>query len=237
MRSTMAITKSVAALQMAYEQLQGRGYGIPGMGLVHGYTGAGKTTAITWLVNSTHGIFVRALCTWTPHAMLEKIMGELGAEARGRNAAMVDFIAGALLEQQRPLFVDEADYLLKDAEMIETLRDIHDVAGVPVVMIGMQGIEKRLVARPQLASRISHWVKFETSDLADARLITDSVCEVGVDDELLQRVHTESKGSVRSIVVALARIEQLARANGWARVTADQWGDRKLFIGGAPRVA
>jgi len=235
MRSTMAITKSVAALQLAYEQLDGRGYGVPGMGLVHGDTGAGKTTAVTWLVNSTHGVYVRALKTWTPHTMLDKIMRELGAEARGRNAEMVDFITGCLLEQQRPLFVDEADYLLKGDDMIETLRDIHDVACVPVVMIGMRGIERRLVSRPQLAGRISHWVEFLPSDLADARLVADSVCEVGVDDELLGRVHAESRGSVRSIVVALARIEQLARANGWAQVSADQWGDRKLFIGGAPR--
>lgn len=233
MRNKMAVTKSVAALQVAYEQLEGRGHGIPGMGLVHGYTGAGKTTAVTWLVNRTRGVYVRALRTWTPNTMLAKVLAELQIQPRGRNAEMVDQITTALLESQRPLFVDEADYLLKDADMIETLRDVHDVAGVPVVMVGMEGIEKRLRARPQLAGRISHWVEFLRSDIDDARAVTDTVCEVQVADDLLELLHGQAGGSVRNIVVGLARIEQFAKANGLTSIGADQWGGRKLFIGGA----
>jgi len=173
--------------------------------------------------------------TWTPNTMLARILAELGAAPMGRNAAMVDYIVSQLTEQNRPLFVDEADYLLGSAAMIETLRDIHDLSGVPVVMVGMEGIEKRLKARPQLAGRISHWVEFLRSDLDDARDIARATCEVQLDDELLQHVHAESGGSVRLLVVGLARIEQLARANGWARISAEQWGGRKLHLGGAPR--
>lgn len=231
MKNNLAITKSVAALQVAYEELASRSAGIPGMALVHGYTGAGKTTAITRLVNETEGIYVRAMRTWTPNTMLRKIMAELQAAGMGRNADMVDYIVTALQESNRPLFVDEADYLLKDGDMIETLRDIHDLSSVPVVMVGMEGIERRLNARPQLARRISHWVEFLRSDLEDARSIARATCEVQVDDELLRRLHQEAGGSVGLMVVGLARIEQLARANGWAAIDAEQWGGRKLFIG------
>lgn len=234
MRNKLAITKSVGALQLAYEALEGRDYGIPGMALVHGYTGAGKTTAITWLVNRTDGVYVRAMRTWTPNTMLARIVNELQGLPLGRNAAMVDHIVSRLQETQRPLFVDEADYLVASSQMIETLRDIHDLSGVPVVMVGMEGIERRLATRPQLARRISHWVEFLRSDLDDARAITNAVCEVAVDDELLQRIHADTKGSVGLMVVGLARVEALAKANGWASVTAAQWGDRKLFIGNAP---
>lgn len=237
MRNKLAITKSVAALQVAYEALASRDIGVPGMALVHGYTGAGKTTAITALVNTTHGVYVRAMRTWTPNTMLARIVTELQGAPMGRNAAMVDYIVSQLQEQNRPLFVDEADYLVAHSDMIETLRDIHDLSEQPVVMVGMEGIERRLTMRKQLARRISHWVEFLLSDLADARAVTEAVCEVGVDDELLARLHSESGGSVGLMVVGLARIEQLARANGWVRVSADQWGDRKLFIGGAPKGA
>ena len=54
-------------------------------------------------------------------------------------------------------------------------------------------------------------------------------------DELLSNLHAQAQGSIGLITVALARIEQLGKANGWKTVTADLWGDRKLFIGGAPR--
>lgn len=235
MRSRMAITKSVAALQIAYEALAGRAFGVPGMALVYGYTGAGKTTAIAALRNATHGVYVRAQRTWTTNAMLRRLMAELGAEGKGSSSDMVDYIASTLLELQRPVFVDEADYLTRDHHMIETLRDIHDVAGVPVVLVGMSGIEKRIAGRnKQLAGRISHWVEFLPSDLEDARLVANAVCEVDVDDELLVDLHSQAKGSLRSIVVGLARIEQLAKANGWTSVDAERWGGRALFIGGAP---
>lgn len=235
MRNKLALVKNVAALQLAYEALSGRDAGIPGMALVYGYTGAGKTTAITWLVNRTRGIYVRAAATWTPSTMLGRIMIELGATPMSKSAAMVDFIVSALTEQQRPLFVDEADYLLGNVKMIETLRDIHDLSGVPVVLIGMEGIERRLVHRPQLARRISHWVEFLQSDLDDARTLAATVCEVGLDDELLQRLHAESAGSMGLMAVGLARIEAFAKANGWISVTGEQWGDRKLHMGGAPK--
>jgi len=231
MRNKLAPTKNVAALQLAFETLVSREAGIPGMGLVHGYTGAGKTTAITWLVNRTNGVYVRATSSWTPTAMLGRVMRELGAAPMHRRSAMLDFVAEQLMRDQRPLFVDEADYLLRNIAMLESLRDIHDLSGAPVILIGMEGIDRRLIHRPQLARRISHWVEFLPSDFEDARILAEAICEVQIDDELLSRVHAEAKGSIGLMVVGLARIESLAKANGWKTVTGLHWGPRKLFLG------
>lgn len=236
MRNKMAFVKNVAALQNAYEALAGRDLGIPGMALVYGETGAGKTTAITWMVNRTRGVYVRATASWTLNAMLGRIMAELGAEPMGRNASMVDYIVQQLTESQRPLFVDEADYLLADTRMIETLRDLHDLSGMPVVLVGMASIEKRLVHRPQLRGRISHWVEFLPADIEDAKTLAETVCEVKVDEELLERLHRESAGSMRLMAVGLARIESLGKTNGLKTVTAAEWGGRKLFLA-APKGA
>lgn len=237
MRNKLAVTKNVGALQLAFESLAIRGTGIPGMGLVYGYTGAGKTTAVTWLINKTRGVFVRATATWTSSAMLGRIMVELGAEPLSRgSAAMVDHIVRTLAREQRPLFVDEADYLARDVKMLETLRDIHDLSGQPVILIGMEGIERRLVHRQQLARRISQWVEFAPSDLDDARTIADTVCEVYIEQDLLEAVHAEAKGSVGLMVVGLARIEAYAKGNGLEAMGGDRWGGRKLFLG-APRFA
>ena len=237
MRNKLAPTKNVAALQLAFESLASRDQGVPGMGLVHGYTGAGKTTAVTWLVNRTHGVYVRATSGWTPSSMLAKVMSELGAAPMQKRADMLDWIAARLTETQRPLFVDEADYLVGNKSMLESLRDVHDLAGVPVVLIGMRGIEKRLTSNAQLSRRISHWVEFLPSDLDDARTVSAAVCEVELDDELLTALHAEAKGSIGLMVVGLSRIESLAKANGWTTVTAAQWGDRKLFMGNRPSEA
>lgn len=230
MKNRLAPVKNIAALSAAYEELDTRDAGVPGMGLVHGYTGAGKTTAIAWLTSRTRGVFVRAAATWTPSAMLGKIMIELGGEPLGRSAAMVDFITAGLAEAQRPLFVDEADYLLHNLKMLETLRDIHDISGRPVVLIGMEGIERRLVTRPQLARRISRWVEFKHADLEDASILANHVCEVKVAEDLLAHLHNQARGSMGLMTVGLSRIESLGKANGLTIVTEADWGDRRLFI-------
>jgi len=237
MRNQLAVVKNVVALRSAFEALASRDAGVPGMGLVFGNTGFGKTTAIAWLVNQTNGIYVRAHATWTPSAMLGAVMQEIGAAPlHSRNFAMVDHITAKLALDNRPLFVDEADYLFSNLKMLETLRDIHDTSGAPVLMIGMEGIEKRLVHRKQLARRMSQWIEFLPADLRDARTLTDTVCEVEIGDDMLEHLHTEAKGNVGLMTVGLARIEALAKANGWKKLDLDHWGARQLFLSRAPKL-
>lgn len=237
MKHEMAIVKNVVRLRDAFDTLTNRNSGIPGMGLIHGATGYGKTTAVAWLVNQVNGVYVRAGANWTPSAMLGAILRELGASRLSTGAAaMVDYIVEQLAQAGRPLFVDEADYLFSyNARMLETLRDIHDTSGSPVVMIGMEGIERKLVHRKQLARRISQWVEFLPADLDDARVVAETVCEVQLTDDLLEHVHTETKGSVGLMVVGMARIESLAKTNGWKKVDVEKWGNRQLFLSRAPR--
>src|SRR5690606_1453816 len=87
----------------------------------------------------------------------------------------------------------------------------------------------------QLTGRVAQHVRFEALDLDDAALIARELCEVTVKPDLLARIHAETRGSVRLLVVALARIEQHAKANGLASVGAADWGaKRQLFTGEAP---
>lgn len=238
MEHKMAFVKNVVRLRDAYDTLVNRNTGVPGMGLIHGSTGYGKTTAIAWLVNQVNGLYVRAGANWTPSAMLGAIMRELGAaQLASGAAAMVDYIVQQLAQAGRPLFVDEADYLFSyNARMLETLRDIHDVSGQPVVMVGMEGIERKLVHRKQLARRISQWVEFLPADIEDARIVAQTICGVQLSDDLLAHIHTETKGSVGLMVVGLAKIESLAKTNNWKKVDMEKWGNRQLFLSRAPRV-
>src|SRR5690606_1482571 len=101
---------------------------------------------------------------------------------RGGSALMVNHIVSELAMGGRPLFVDEADYFVHNTKMLETLRDIHDLSQSPVILIGMAGIEKKLVHRLQFANRIYQAVEFLPADYEDARVLSDTVCEVYVED-------------------------------------------------------
>ena len=231
MKHTIAKVKNVVRLEDAYAALEARAHGLDGMGLVYGPTGAGKTTAVAWHIVRTRGVYLRALACWTPSDLLASICAELRLDAHGRNAVMFARIAQALSASDRAVYVDEADHLLPHLRMLETLRDIHDIAGAPVILIGMAGIERRLQAREQLLGRVSQWVEFLPADLEDARTLADSVAEVDIADDLLAYLHAQARGSMRRMTIGIHRIEQAARAAGVERIDRRAWGKRELLLG------
>lgn len=235
MKSKIVPISNVVRLVEAGEALLNRAVGMPGMGLVYGASGYGKTTAVAWLATRQHGVFVRALATTTPSSLCESICKELGISRRATNVATIESIVEKLVVTERPLFVDEADYIADQKRLVETLRDIHDLANVPVILIGMQHLRRTVSTREQLAGRIAQWVEFQESTLDDARALAGALTEVEVSDELIARLHVSARGAVRLIVVGLGRIEQFARSRGLARIGVAEWPKTAdFFIGVAP---
>lgn len=236
MKSKTVLIDNVARLHQAGEALQLRAFNMPGMGLIHGETGYGKSTAVAWFANrpSVNAVYVRALACWTPASMLEAILRKLGREPRGSCARMMGEIIEILALSQRPLFVDEADYLVESKRMTESLRDLHDMATVPVVLIGMGGIDQRLAHRKQLTGRIMQDVKFLPLSEPDAQKLATELAEVEIKPDLVAQLNRQAAGSVRLLVVGLGRIEQIAKERGKASIGAADWGRREFFTGEAP---
>lgn len=239
MKRNWIVTGNVTRLNTAYQALRLRDPGVDGMGLVHGFTGAGKTTAMTWLANKYNACYVRANATWTASAMTRAIAQELGILPQHGAAKNFEAIRERLTQTGRSLVIDEADYLLKKLEMVEIVRDLHDETAVPILLVGMsghdaQGIERQITSRPkfkQLARRILHWVEFGVISLDDARLLAASNCEVAVEDDLLDWALRQCHGSIGLLTVGLSRIESAARAMGLSRIGLEEWGDRALHLG------
>lgn len=230
---------NVARLREAGQLLLDRAPNMPGMGLIYGATGVGKSTAATWYMNQCNAVLVRALANWTPSAMLGAILRELSVDCRETScSAMTDVIIEALARHNRPLFIDEADFLVKRHRMLETLRDLHDLAAVPVVLIGMGGLHNKVAKEsPQLAGRLMQWIEFQPATLADTALLADGLCEVKVFEDLVARLHEKTGGLVRNIIVGLAQIESLARHKGLAIVRARDWPEDRPFFVSAPESA
>ncbi len=235
MRNSIAHVKNIQMLATAADALSTRAPGTPGIGLIWGPSGYGKTIATAWLANQQNAGYVRAWPTWTPTSMLGAIMEDLGLKPLATTAHMIRSIVLALSTESRPLFIDEADYLADKPILLETLRSLHDVSSAPLILIGMRDFQRRVMHRDQLAGRISQWVEFQPADLADARILTDEVCEVKVADDLIERLHKASGGSMRAMVVGLSRIEQFARKKGLSKVAASEWAERPFTLGDAPK--
>jgi len=229
MRYEMAMTKNVKRFLAAVRELNDRPAGVEGMGLLWGLPGEGKSTTVAFACNSLDGIFLRANACWTATSMLGAMMVELGMAPMGRRAPMVDAVVKKLMEQPRPIFIDEADYLFSRPDMLDVLRDIYDITGSSVILIGMEEFARKIQARGKFARRITQWVEFAGIDLADARTVADTVCEVEVADDLVEHIHTAARANIGRMVTALARIERFGKTNALKTVTRSEWGNRPLY--------
>lgn len=231
MKSVIVATKNIGRLVEASQALLTRTPETPGMGLIFGKSGLGKTTATAWFVNQCNGIYVRALSTWTPSAMLQTILRELEmSPTKLRSSAMVMQISDALKVCGRPIFIDEFDYILEDVRMTETLRDIHDLSSVPIVLVGMENARRKVQLREQFANRIAQFVEFKPTDYDDCKRLASDLCEVKISDELLKKLYVDSKGVVRLIVIGLDSIERRARTLGIAEMDSKAWGSAEFFL-------
>jgi len=236
MKSFVAPVKNIGRLSEASDALLTRTPGTPGIGLIFGKSGLGKTTATAWFVNQCNGVYVRALSTWTPGAMLQSILRELDvAPTKLRAASMVTQIADVLRVTGRPLFLDEFDYIVEDRKMTETLRDIHDISSVPIVLVGMDGVQQKVQLRDQFVNRIAQWVEFKPADFEDCQLLSKSLCEITIKTELLRKLFDSSKGVIRLIVIGLDAIERKARTLGVSEIGSEQWGNTNFFLSDSPK--
>jgi DNA transposition AAA+ family ATPase len=240
MRKKIVPIKNVMRLKAAGDALLRRAPGLPGIGLIWGPTGYGKTTATTWFVNQCHGVYIRAISQWSPKSMLGALARELDIDGRRRfnNGELVELIVQHLSECGRPIFIDEADYIVERKPLTDTLRDVHDLATVPVVLIGMHGIEKRIRGNEQFTGRVAQWVGFTGLDEEDARLLAEQLVEVRIGADLLAALYADAspKGGTgaeaRRLVVGLDNIEGYARSRGLSAIKRADWPeDRSFFLG------
>jgi DNA transposition AAA+ family ATPase len=229
MKHEMAMTKNVKRFLAAVRELQNRSLGTEGMGLLWGQPGEGKSTTIAYAANMLDGVFLRANTCWSVTSMLSDLMTELGMAPMYRKAPMIRAIVEKLMLRPRPVFIDESDYLFKKADMVDALRDIYDLTGSPVVLIGMEEMARKIQIRGKFARRITQWIEFSGIDAADARTLADTVCEIRISDDLLEYVRSEAKANIGRMTTAMSKIESFGRTNSMSDITLSDWGDRLLF--------
>jgi len=237
MRTKIVQIQNVKALVNAYEAVGARAIGAPGIVLVHGVAGHGKTSATCWLAVKRNALFLTALPVWTPASMLAKLAEEIGIKPVRGAARMFDVLARELTMRPRPIFLDEADCIMDARALVETLRIFHDMTALPLFLIGMGEAKRKIEARPQLSRRIMAEVEFRPLTLDDARAMTTELCEVALADELIELVHRQSKGSAGRLCAELSRLETFARRRGLARLAISDLGERERAAFTAVRIA
>ena len=147
----------------------------------------------------------------------EKIILELGEIPKRKMSEMFEQCINHLRLNPHIIVVDEVDYLVNSSRTIETLRDIHDMASVPVVLIGMQQAKKRLCTYKHLYDRISEKLEFQTFSQEDVSIIVDELADVKMTDKVKEIIF-EKINRFRQLSKAITTLENLAQTNGLLKI-------------------
>ena len=207
-------TKNVKNFVSTLANLQNRAKGVPGMALVYGEPGLGKTQAALWWVanNQEDAIYVSATQSMTTKWLLEEIIRELGDSPFYRTSEIFEQIVRELIKRPKVIIVDEIDYLAHEKSTIEMLRDIHDRTHTPIVLIGMTYADKKLKRYRHLYDRLSEILQFQKFPSEDTKNLINELSEIKFDNSAIEYIQN-CDNRFRQIVKIIDKAESFAKSN------------------------
>ena len=231
--NTIAPLRNVSLLAELIDRVQSRSYGLPGMATFHGFSGYGKSFAAIYSANKFDAYHVQVKSVWTRKKLCLSILKEMGVKPDGTIPNMVDQIGEELSLSQRPLIIDEADFLVAKG-MIEIVRDIYESSQASIILIGEENLPNALKRWERLHGRMLDWIAAQPASVADASHLSKIYAKnVEVKEDLLKALHKASGGSVRRICVNLDRIREFAQTRGVAELALPEY-DGGFFTGNPP---
>ena len=123
-----------------------------------------------------------------------------------------ELVVQLLEAEPKPIFIDEADRLRIDR--IEDLRDIHEMTGAPVVLIGEEGIFGLLHERRRIWSRIAYEVEFGPVSPAEIALYAQQAAGLDLPLSLSTEIAQKTEGDFRLVRNMCLLLERSAKASG-----------------------
>ena len=220
MKKTFVKTHNVKNFIGLVENLINKPKNIPKMGLVYGEPGLGKSQTALWLACKYDGIYLRASNLMTGRWLLEEMTKELDEIPRFLTSDNFNIVVKKLKKNPQIIFIDEIDYLMNNYKSIETLRDIHDETGSPIIFIGMGLAHRKLERYKHLYDRFSENLKFETFGVDDIGLIINQLSEITFTQETIEYILSKYN-RFRQIVQMINQMEIFSKDNNLTEINME----------------
>lgn len=220
MKNSLIKTRNVKKFISLMDNLQKAPSNVSKMALVYGAFGLGKSQTIMWWVTNNDAIYVRCDHNISPRWLLSEIVKELDEVPCYTSQRLFEQIEEKLKYNPKILVVDEIDYLFSNKHTIETLRDIHDKLGIPVLLVGMELADKKLQKYGHINDRIFAKLKFEKLSKEDFKEIIETLSEVEFSDNAIKYI-TNRNLQFRQLVKVITKAEQLANTNKLSEISEE----------------
>ena len=152
--------------------------------------------------------------------LLEEMVKELDEIPRFLTSDNFNIVVKKLKQKQQMIFIDEIDYLMNNYKTIETLRDIHDETGCPIIFIGMSLVHRKLERYKHLYDRFSEILKFETFGVNDLSQIIGQLSEIIFTPDAIEYIHSKYN-RLRQIIQLINQMETSAKDNNLVEITKE----------------
>jgi len=211
MHHKFIFTKNVKKFASAAENINHKLIGMERMALVAGEPGLGKSETAQWYHAKNNAVYIRVMGLMTAPWLFRTIVKELGQEPEWRTEHVVNQLKKILSVRPRTLILDEVDRLPK--EVLEGLRDLHDIVHCPMIFIGEETAPEKFSRYPRLLDRFVEIVRFERLDQEDVKHIATEFSEVKFEPDAIERIAAESEGKFRRILTMIHKAERVAKVN------------------------
>ena len=210
MKKSFFPTNNYHQMRNAIDALVNREPSLPGMGLIVGKWGIGKSEAIDFYYGESTVYYVRAAALMGPRDLLEEICDEYQVMPEYRTMSRFKQVCKMLKQRRSPLIIDEADYLFKKSINLDVIRDMHDISKVPIVLVGMEQFYERLEKYGQFWSRIlpAGIVEFKPLTPPEMIMVTEQWTGLKILPESAEDVCHHTGGDFRLIVGYLVAFEK-----------------------------
>lgn len=213
MKDKFVMIKNAKKFNGAIDRIHHKLKGMERMVLIFGDPGLGKSeTALQYAANNG-SLYIRMKKLMTARWFLTDLVEDLGGAPSWRTHDLFNQAIQLLETRKRTLILDEVDYFTSDSKVTETLRDLHDIAGCPMVFIGMNQADKRLMRYPHLYDRFVEIIKFQPLDHEDVETMIRELSEVQFEEDAIDRIASDSEGKIRKIIALIHRAEHIAHGS------------------------
>jgi DNA transposition AAA+ family ATPase len=220
MRDHFFVSKSVRIFEDGIDHINHKLKGVERMLLATGEPGLGKTEAAIHYCAMNGAVLIRTLELMSGSWLLRTIVSELGGAPYYRADRNFELIKELLASKPRTIIFDEVDRFARKPEILETLRDIHDTAHCPMVFVGEEMADKKLMNNRRLYRRFVETVRFEKLDTEGVENFLAEVSEVKYQADAIEQIARDSNGKISEIVTAIHHAEAWAKRNNEKSVSA-----------------
>ncbi len=219
---------NIGIMEQALTRLGNRSPSDPGMIVVSGPSGYGKSVAAAWAKARHRAYYVQLDDFLTKKSLLLSLCRALGLESngqamRGTTAELADQVGAQLNASRRTLILDEFDFAIEKG-LVMSVFSIYEKSKASIVLIGEEAMPGRLKRWEKFDGRVLDTLYAEAVGLNDARTLAQHKFPAfDFPDDLLARLVELAKGSVRRVNNNLNIVHEVCLSMGWDGCDLATW--------------